>query len=73
MSRDSGDRPTTTDEEIEITPEMLEAGYLEFLDSDSRFMRRRSIVAAIYEAMERARRAAAVVPESGSTANPESV
>jgi hypothetical protein len=45
----------TTD--IEITPEMIEAGLSAFYDYDSRFEEPRDAIPAIYIAMERAKAA----------------
>jgi hypothetical protein len=51
----AADRPATesTIEEIEITPEMIEAGVLEFLSFDSRFDSEEDAVTLIYQAMYR--------------------
>jgi len=41
--------------EIEVTPEMIEAGEEEFLSFDSRFERESDCVARVYKVMERTR------------------
>jgi hypothetical protein len=49
MMDTSADKKT----EVEVTPEMIEAGLNEFLDFDSRYESDyRELVASIYEAME---------------------
>jgi hypothetical protein len=45
---ESGDRPA---DEIEVTPEMIEAGIAEFCSYDSRYERPRDAVASIFRAM----------------------
>ena len=45
-----------SDDEVEITPEMIEAGIREMVRYDPRFDRLEDAVADIYETMERARR-----------------
>jgi hypothetical protein len=56
-------------DEIEITPEMIEAGVREFLDFDSRYEHDfGELVSSIYEVMERAKeggRHAAVLENEG--------
>ena len=53
MCCDEKDRPTLEDEEdaIEVTDEMADAGVAAYGDSDPRYMRRSSIVIAVYRAM----------------------
>jgi hypothetical protein len=48
---DSADRPALEKDEIEITPEMIEAGVAAYRDRDSRFMRDRDIVEDIFISM----------------------
>ena len=48
------------DSEIEITPEMIEAGLAEFFAYDSRFQSEEEAVKRIYGAMEKAREGSAV-------------
>ena len=60
---------TTTDKEIEVTPEMIEAGVREFCSYDSDLERPKDIVADIFRAMVRASRG---LTEAGDLrANPD--
>jgi hypothetical protein len=49
------DRPAHTEDEIEVTPEMIEAGEIEFVRFDSRFEGPDEVVLRIYKVMRKAR------------------
>jgi hypothetical protein len=49
------DRPAHNPDEIEVTPEMVDAGALAFSGYDSNFDRSEDLVCEIYLAMSRAR------------------
>jgi hypothetical protein len=50
---DSADRPALNTDEIEVTPEMIEAGTAEFCGYDPRFEGPEDVVPEIYRAMAR--------------------
>jgi hypothetical protein len=52
----SNDAASAREEEIEVTPEMIEAGINAYCEWDSRFEETEGLVWQIYEAMELARR-----------------
>lgn len=55
MTHDSADRPATTDQEIEVTPEMVDAGLLAwrslYLDDLTGYDLKEDWLRAIYKAM----------------------
>lgn len=62
------DRPTTTKDEIEITPEMIEAGFAVLCSSGiaADYMKAdKVLVAQIFDAMIEARAASAPAPRRG--------